>query len=245
MKNIHLAPTSQPIQLITYEELLILKKESTKTVREVFQHVYITINEKPKDKDWVIEHNTSKKLPYIGKCFYPENDGTVTDEVLKRELLSVNYEGHYSTLAHEGNCKKIVLTNDARLIKDGVQEIDNTFLNWLAENPTCEYVEVTQSFNPKETVYGINTSPYKIVLPKGISYIDTTIYDCSLDYLSSVAFGERSTGYADEDFRAGANKMLELVPNIIQEYLETAFISTEQGYLNPNDWMAKRINKTA
>jgi hypothetical protein len=48
------------------------------------------------------------------------------------------YDGH-------GLCvevKKIILTTDQDLIKDGVQAIDNGFLEWFVKNPSCESVEI-------------------------------------------------------------------------------------------------------
>jgi hypothetical protein len=39
--------------------------------------------------------------------------------------------------------KKIILTTDQDLIKDGVQVIDDEFLEWFVKNPSCEEVEVT------------------------------------------------------------------------------------------------------
>ena len=47
--------------------------------------------------------------------------------------------------------KKIVLTTDQDLIKDGVQSIDDEFLEWFIKNPNCEEVIV-------ENYHGINTS---------------------------------------------------------------------------------------
>jgi len=38
--------------------------------------------------------------------------------------------------------KKIILTTDQDLIKDGVQAIDDEFLEWFVKNPSCEFVEV-------------------------------------------------------------------------------------------------------
>lgn len=42
----------------------------------------------------------------------------------------------------EKYCKKIILTTDADLIKDGIQAIDDEFLEWFVKNPSCESVEV-------------------------------------------------------------------------------------------------------
>jgi hypothetical protein len=64
------------------------------------------------------------------------------------------------------NWKKIILTTDQDLISDGVQAIPDEFLEWFVHNPSCEWVEINQEFNPKNMVYGINTNPYKIIIPK-------------------------------------------------------------------------------
>jgi hypothetical protein len=41
-----------------------------------------------------------------------------------------------------GKWCKIILTTDQDLIKDGVQAIDDEFLEWFVKNPSCEKVEV-------------------------------------------------------------------------------------------------------
>jgi hypothetical protein len=38
--------------------------------------------------------------------------------------------------------RKIILTTDQALIKDGVWGIEDGFLEWFVKNPTCEYVEL-------------------------------------------------------------------------------------------------------
>lgn len=38
--------------------------------------------------------------------------------------------------------KKIILTTDVNLIKDGVHSINDEFLEWFVKNPSCEYIEV-------------------------------------------------------------------------------------------------------
>ena len=42
----------------------------------------------------------------------------------------------------EESDRKIILTTDQDLIKDGVQAIPDDFLEWFVENPSCERVEV-------------------------------------------------------------------------------------------------------
>jgi hypothetical protein len=51
---------------------------------------------------------------------------------------------------------EIILTTDQDLIKDGVQAIDDEFLEWFVNNPSCEKVLVTNlydDFNPIEYFY--------------------------------------------------------------------------------------------
>jgi hypothetical protein len=59
--------------------------------------------------------------------------------------------------------KKIILTTDQDLIKDGVQAIDDEFLEWFVKNPSCEEVEVFH-----QDVYSMSKwdRRYKIIIPK-------------------------------------------------------------------------------
>jgi len=58
--------------------------------------------------------------------------------------------------------KKIILTTDQELIKDGIQEIDDEFLEWFVKNPSCEFVGVDKNWN-----YPLDKRwEYKIIIPK-------------------------------------------------------------------------------
>lgn len=87
-------------------------------------HIYITSGEEIKEEDWCIcsEEKIHKVLKIrfdIGIVKF--QDGTT--EVLK-------------------SCRKIVLTTDKDLIKDGVQVIPDEFLEWFASHSSCKFVEV-------------------------------------------------------------------------------------------------------
>ena len=56
---------------------------------------------------------------------------------------------------------KIILTTDDDLIKDNVQSIDDEFLEWFVNNPTCERAEV-KDIGPKNLQKGF---VYKIYTP--------------------------------------------------------------------------------
>jgi hypothetical protein len=61
--------------------------------------------------------------------------------------------------------KKIILTTDQDLIKDGVQAIDDEFLEWFIKNPKCEEVKVEVDLSKHngqfQTKYG-----WKIIIPQ-------------------------------------------------------------------------------
>ena len=75
---------------------------------------------------WVV----SKRTNYLGKTFYPKNDGTVTDDVIKNLLLSVNYEGHYTTTVGSGcDCDLVIATNNQNIdIPKVVDEVEKLSL---------------------------------------------------------------------------------------------------------------------
>jgi hypothetical protein len=60
--------------------------------------------------------------------------------------------------------KKIILTTDQDLINDGVQSIDDEFLEWFIKNPSCEEVEVI--YEPKNFFDVKKGWEYKIIIPK-------------------------------------------------------------------------------
>jgi hypothetical protein len=77
------------------------------------QYIYITSDEKIKELDW----------------FLNIKSGAIGQHNGSESLLFKNY-------------RKIILTTDQDLIKDGVQSIDDDFLEWFVKNPSCEEVEV-------------------------------------------------------------------------------------------------------
>jgi hypothetical protein len=79
------------------------------------------------------------------------------------------YNTIYNFIARTGDITsydfKIILTTDKLLIKDGVQAIDDEFLEWFVNNQTCESVEVEKvkiiNYAFPRSVY----DKYKIIIP--------------------------------------------------------------------------------
>ena len=157
MKNIHVIPIDKP----SFGKYLVINKKgklciwSTDTMGSQItlnpQNIYITNSEEIKEGDWCINLNS----PYEHK-------------ELCRIDNQIELERYAKKLGND--CKKIILTTDQALIKDGVQAIDDEFLNWFVNNPTCEEVKVENSSVVKEHIFdGSNDGEviweYKIIIP--------------------------------------------------------------------------------
>ncbi len=142
MKNIHIIPTDKPSRVYKH-----LGRELKHTIRYfeqkgllcINQHIYITSDEEIKEGDWFYDLDT--------------------------KYVKVNQSWKNSNLDLNG--KKIILTTDQDLIKDGVQEIDEEYLEWFVKNPSCEEVKVIN--NETGNYREFDSTPnllYKIIIPK-------------------------------------------------------------------------------
>jgi hypothetical protein len=151
MKNIHILPTDKPSRLtraLHYNNSLRLVHKNYKcdAKDEQYQNIYITVDERPNTNEYYIIDDIH--------------------EVLKNDSLKFI----------DNNCKKIILTTDQDLIKDGVQEINDEFLEWFVKNPSCEEVKVVDVRSLG--VYG-SYCPYKIDVPKEeIEILKEELIDC-------------------------------------------------------------------
>ena len=151
MKNIYLIPTPKPSRLYLIKDKLKLSPlKFTNNVGWLTQHVYITSDEEIKEGDWVFD---------IFKNAYP----VIRQLTTKEEVLGV-----------QKTELKIILTDNKDLIKDGVQAIDDNFLEWFVKNPSCEFVEIKKGCKigcDKFILNGVNSiccedKEYKIIIPQ-------------------------------------------------------------------------------
>ena len=169
MKNIYLIPTDKPSRLVidTIENKLYLQPIlHEKTVNVLTQNIYITNDEEIKQGDYVCASGGFRFVKTLNKDKAKtfKDDGIVSKQ-------------NPSSSCHLSNYKKIILTTDQDLIKDGVQAIDDEFLEWFVKNPSCERVEVERldTFKKTNEVYvdeiaGGNyyeiIKQYKIIIPQ-------------------------------------------------------------------------------
>jgi hypothetical protein len=155
MKNIHVLPTDKSSRLHLIEDVLMFTNEYKNSVCDSEVNIYITNEEEIKEGDWYlnIEEKNGIKNPFYGK------------------LYKANYSIKSVNTDYRHNLKKIILTTDTNLIKDGVQAIDDEFLKWFVKNPSCESVEIENTcLEIKVCDCAMNENclkpGYKIIIPQ-------------------------------------------------------------------------------
>jgi hypothetical protein len=129
MKNIHVLPTDKPSRVYKH-----LGRELKHTVRYFEQKGLLCINQNI--------YITSDEKPKAGDwSLYQNKIHKCIEDIVGDEF------------------KKIILTTDQDLIVDGVQAIDDEFLEWFVQNPSCEWVDL-DTFSMGDKVL------YNVVFPK-------------------------------------------------------------------------------
>jgi hypothetical protein len=170
MKNIHLLPTDKPSRLVKFftnkfhlcKEILPIQDE------EQYQIIYITSDEEIKLNDYVIQINFEKTNTQVIRC--------KTESQVK---IANDKNGSFTK-------NKIILTTDQDLIKDGVQPIDDKFLEWFVKNSSCEEVGVVKK--ELNTDYRSDWKQkfyYKIVIPKEEPKQEKCIYCENKGYIEN------------------------------------------------------------
>jgi hypothetical protein len=211
MKNIHVLPTENPSNLTvrtkTNELLYSYKLFSSKNGSDINVNQHIYITSDEEIKEGDWGLSKLNEIILFGRSY------------------------------NEKFYKKIILTTDVDLIADGVQAIDNEFLEWFVKNATCEVVDVVKemyipqsngkisdgkithelSLNPSD-----NTLPfYKIIIPK------------EEPKQEPLAFPPFDKEKADVITKEGQKVIRELRSNIQQETLEEAAYSLSAEKFEP------------
>jgi len=252
MKNIHLISTDKPSRIyiilksnklgITSNELFYTKNFGSGTQN---QHIYITSDEEIKANVYCLINKVLCKTELLdGRIVSRQLVGGGTMDICKSEYL------------------EIILTTDQSL--EGVQPIDNEFLEWFVKNPSCEEVEIEDWYNKylsccrsKEECY---CNKKRIIIPqeehtKQIKCYcgHTTTCDCSpLDEdKQETTLEEAAEIYVKADlkktplywlfhdsFIAGAKWQQERMYSDMQEYAEFCIRCYEKGLpcIVAKDW---------
>jgi len=155
MKNIHILSTHKRSRLYEFGGKLILNNNQTSTFRN--QNIFITNSEEIKDGEY-------------GICLNLVREGFESHQV----VFKMDSEQRQAMEDLGGQKKaevlKVILTTDQDLIKDGIQKIDDEFLEWFVKNQNYEEVktklvefEVDMGLGDSCIEYG---SYYKIIIPE-------------------------------------------------------------------------------
>jgi hypothetical protein len=132
-------------------------------------------------------------------------------------------------------CRKIILTTDQDLIKDGVQAIDYEFLDWFVKNP-CERVELEKFEDGDCVIAGkeyINYS-YEIIIPqeepKQDSFTESINKSISIISLANSMFTTEPKQTLEEYEQQGMEKYAH---EFKQETLEEA----AENFANSKEWI--------
>ena len=167
-----------------------------RNVHLITKHIYITNDDKIKEGDYGFD--------VVHKCIVK-----ITKELIDNYLY-----------------KKIILTDNKDLIKDGVQAIDDKFLEWFVKNPSCESVEI-QEVKCKGQCWKFIESDYE----------DTCLSGCEqIEYKIIIPQEEPKQEYELKDFESGG--ILDVLNMGNVEYLGNGDI-----IYNPNLFFIKRDNK--
>ena len=142
MKNVHLLPTDKPSRLV---------------IDTIENKLYL---------QGILHEKTINVLP--------QNIYITNDEEIKIDDYYLGEDNNLYCLVSKvnSNGKKIILTTDHELIDEGVQPIDDEFLEWFVKNPSCdkvyttdEYVQVNQD-NPILRGSTNVSHRYEIIIPQ-------------------------------------------------------------------------------
>jgi len=208
MKNIHILQTDKPSRLsILNSGKLNFGAEIMSSSNSKPQHICITNDEEIKEGDWYFDgaNLVHKKTKY--------NDALV-----------------------DGNkqAKKIILTTDSDLIKNGVQAIDDEFLEWFVKNPSCEEVEIQKEKVILGDVAGTTYIDfnYKIIIPKEKfkqetleEFINSQPYygSCTTEYLEGVGVGskwQQERSYSEEEVLKHLNHLIMMKSSELDKFTD-------------------------
>jgi hypothetical protein len=187
----------------------------------------------------------------LGGYHFNSKYGDEPQKTNQRDIDSKKYweeEDYYIT--------KIILTTDQELIADGVQPIDDEFLEWFVKNPSCEFVKITTygdylSLHHSDSFHSV----YKIIISqeepkqetleefsKRISN-DESNKNISLDYQDGIFYGinvgakwQAERMYSEEDLKQ-AFSAGRTVKNYKAEWEETySDDMTSCKYENFKEW---------
>lgn len=199
----------------------------------------------------------AKNIYKIGKELFVTSDVEIKEGdyvyfPISNEVLKIGndpFESSLEIVKDNKDCKKIILTTDPKLIADGVQVIDDEFLEWFVKNPSCEEVE-TYSLGIQNVETGESGHyKYEIIIPKEEPKQETSIVEGLKDILAHIT-KMNSRHEKQETLEEAAERIYPIhIKSIIDKYDDgiTNVIGEEdinednrESFINGAKWQQER-----
>jgi hypothetical protein len=158
-----------------------------KNVYKIGPSTYITNNEEIKNGDYLVQINFEKTNTQLIKC----------EKEFQTKIANDKY-GSYTK-------NKIIMTDDPKLISEGIQPIDEDLFNYLYNTPDCEKVHIKiyccEKISDDYCDFKCDKQTYKVIIPKkGREYFkeNRNLTEAQLKQISLCAFYEE--GRCIKDF---------------------------------------------
>ena len=210
MKNIHVLPTDKPsilIKDIWKNTFSLVKDFDTNHTDFKAQHKYITSAEEIKVGDWYYLPRTNS----VHKCI--------------EDPTELNLEIRLGVA-------KIILTTDQDLIKDGVQAIDDEFLEWFVKKPSCE--EVVVIYEPKNFFDVKKGWEYKIIIPK----------EEQKQHIIDMMKSDEELGLYEEPKQETLEEVAEREASLFYEKGSLDWNKYRQVFIEGAEWQQEQIGKS-
>jgi hypothetical protein len=210
MKNIHVIGTNEPSRLF-----------------EILGYNYIF------DKLNKYSEEYKKLHGYKNKHIYITHIEEINEAIKKGDWHLKNDKMVTKSHIIDNSCKKIILTTDQELIKDGIQPIDEDFLQWFVKNPSCESVKYIFKYN-SPYVYNIEGHIADETTPKTI-HIG---YELKIPQEKSYNNLNYGGGFTEEDIENSIKPKQETLEQVAE-----IFYSQESKSSEDYKWQQEKIKE--
>ena len=131
--------------------------------------------------------------------------------------------------------KKIIMTTDQDLIADGVQSIDDEFLEWFVKNPSCESVKFENERVILDDVnynFDVVEYKYKIIIPK----------EEQKQHLIDMMKSDEELGLYDKPNETLNEVALKFAKDHYEMYETSNFGSMHFGFIEGAKWQQEQNN---
>jgi hypothetical protein len=173
-----------------------------RNIYKIDQHIYITSGEDCCKDDFVIVPCSIGKVKELHWKYGNDNPSYIVEDILITSLRYGQKENELELNSFRSeHCKKIILTTNKDI--DGVQPIDDDFIEWYIKNPNCKEVE-TYQFGFDDDIIK-HAKKWYIEIPKEETYSKE-------DMILAAKYGydfHKTTQFPKQDFEASCIRNTE------------------------------------